>query len=109
MSSQPSLSKSKNAAPQPVVSSRYLLRFSPPKIVLAFRPASLATLTNWTGRESASAIWSKAKTAAVRQRDRRKARRPEASLKAMRRPFLQHLGLPLLGRGFDLGGFRKSG
>src|SRR5713101_4356256 len=34
------------AAPDPVVSSRYLLLSFPPKTVTAFRPACLATLVN---------------------------------------------------------------
>src|SRR5215470_15819704 len=44
MSNQPSLSKSRKAMPQPVVSNKYLLLSFPPNTVTAFSPASLATL-----------------------------------------------------------------
>ena len=45
ISGHPSLSKSKNAAPLPVVSMMYFLAFSPPASVLTVSPAFSAMLT----------------------------------------------------------------
>src|SRR5215475_376202 len=64
-----------NAQPQPVVSSRNLFLRSSPKIVLARRPASRATLTNWVESGRPLTICSKEKTGIAAHSERIKLRR----------------------------------
>src|SRR5690349_22410426 len=57
------------ATPQPVVSSRYLLRLSAPNIVFSLSPASRATLTNRTPNGTPASNWSSEKTGTLAHSD----------------------------------------